>query len=426
VFPTQALSIRAFRNLWLGQAISQLGDAFYYVVFMFMVGQITGSSKMVGVTGAAEALPYLIFSAYAGVLADRLDRRNLMLYSDVFSGAVLVSFGLVVAVLPAVPGWTLVAIAFLLSCLRVFFMPAKNAAIPSLVPADMLMKANALSSITQSFAPMVGLFLSASVLALLYSWSKTWFFVAAIGVNAVSFFLSAAYIRLLPQIVPSREGEEKHPWLDFRQGLGYLKRHRVLRVFIVVNSLLGLMISPFFIVYVQANKEWFGGLPQTLCWFEFTFFAGLIVGSSLVAKFSHRRPGLGYSYALGVVGLCVAAMAVSRTLFLFCLWNVVCGLVVPFCDVPFMTYMQTAVEDNFRGRVSSVLNMARMGVVPLGMALGGFLVSTVGIVGAFLVMGFGMTGAALLGLASPDFRRAEIPDAPVLEASITHVTAEVA
>lgn len=429
MFPTQALSIRAFRNLWLGQAISQLGDAFYYVVFMFMVGKITGSSVMVGAAGTAEALPFLFFSGYAGVLADRLDRRKIMLTSDVVSGSILLALGGIVLFDASPPGWTLIATAFLLSCARAFFMPAKNAAIPSLVPPELLMKANALSSITQSAAPMLGLFLSAMVLGALWALSKTWFFLGAILVNALSFYLSAAYIRLLPAIVPDRGGEEKHPWTDFRQGLGYVKRHKVLRVFIVVNTVLGLMISPFFIVYVQANKEWFGGIPTTLIWFEFTFFAGLIAGSVIVAKFSHKRPGLGYSYALAVVGVSVAAMAYSRTFFLFCLWNVIAGLAIPFCDVPFMTYMQLAVDDTLRGRVSSVLNMTRMSIVPLGMAMGGILVAKVGVVGGFAVMGFGMALAALMGLASSSFRNAVIPDAPadaVVNAAIVEPAANVA
>jgi MFS family permease len=377
---------------------------------MFMVDKITGSSKMVGVCGAAEALPYLFFSGYAGVLADRLDRRQMMLLSDFISGLILVALAISVKAFPALPAWMLVSTAFLLSCVRVFFMPAKNAAIPVLVPTELLMKANALSSMTQSFAPMVGLFFSASLLGLLYHFSPSWAFIVAIGVNAMSFLVSAAYIRLLPKIVPNRADKEKHPWLEFRQGLGYLKRHRVLRVFIVVNMVMGLMVSPFFIVYIQANKEWFGGLPQTIAWFEFTFFAGLILGSGIVAKFSHRRPGLGYCYALAVVGLAIAAMAVSRTIFLFCLWNAVAGLAIPFCDVPFTTYMQLAVDDGLRGRVSSVINMTRMGVVPLGMAFGGFLVASFGLVGAFAVMGFGMTATALLSLTNADFRNSEIPE----------------
>ena len=411
MFPTQALSIRAFRNLWLGQAISQVGDAFYFVVFMFMVKKITGSAAMVGVVGAADTLPYLLAGAYAGVLADRIDRRRIMLASDLVSGAILLAFSLMVLFSGAPPVWALVATPFLLSMARVFFMPAKSAAIPVLVREDMLMQANALSNMTQTFMPLIGLAMSASVLGVLYSISREWFFLSAILVNAGSFLFSAGYIRLLPAVSPERKAEEKHPWVEFRQGLGYIRRHPVLRVFILVSTLMNLMISPFFVVYVESNAQWFGGKPQLLCLFEFTFFLGMVVSSGIVARFSHKRPGLGYIYSLVIVGLAVAAMAYSRTVFLFCLLNLIAGLALPFCDIPLTTYLQLEVEDGFRGRVNSVLNMARMGVMPMGMVMGAALVQRAGLVGAFLVMGLGMSFAAALGALSPAFRAAEIRSA---------------
>src|SRR5688500_12870764 len=89
MFRSDILAIKAFRNLWLGQAISQIGDAFYYASFMFMVEHITNSKPMVGYVGAAEALPFLLFGPYAGVVADRIDRRKIMLLSDIISGLTL-------------------------------------------------------------------------------------------------------------------------------------------------------------------------------------------------------------------------------------------------------------------------------------------------------------------------------------------------
>src|SRR5438874_4289515 len=272
VFPTQVLSIRAFRHLWAGQAISQFRDAFYYVVFAFMVAKLTGEPKMVGFVGAAETLPFLLFSAYAGVVADRLDRRRIMLLSDMLCGLALVLFAGLVISNSHPPTWTLLLTPFVLSCVRVFFIPAKNAAIPALVPEEMLLKANAFSSMTQSFMPLFGLALSASVLGVLYAISQTWFFVAAIAVNALSFFGSAYYVAKLPAVIPDRTDEEKHPLTEFVEGLRYIKRRKVIAIQIALGSLVNLMISPFFVVYVITNNKWFGGKPQTLSWCETVFF----------------------------------------------------------------------------------------------------------------------------------------------------------
>lgn len=407
----QVLRHRAFKNLWLGQAISQLGDAFYYVVFMFMVKKLTGSAAMVGLVGAVETLPFLLFSAYGGVLADRIDRRRIMLASDVLSGIVLVAFALAAFVFGRqLPVVLLVLAAFLMSSVRAFFLPAKNAAIPSVVPPDEIVQANSLSYMTQSWMPMIGLALSASVLGVLYGISEKWFFVAAIAVNAGSFFASAYYIKRLPELIPDREHpEERHPWEDFKQGIAYIKQRDTLRVLLILSVFMSLMISPFFVVFVEANDAWFGGKPQTLTWCEFTFFAGLIVGGLLVAKFNVRRPGLGYVWALAITGGSVAMMALSQNFWFFCLCNVIAGLAIPFCDIPINSYLQLTVDDAYRGRVNSALTMMRMGITPLGLGLAGGLVKSIGLVSMFAIMGLGMVLVALSGLASPAFRTSRMP-----------------
>src|SRR5580693_2693012 len=130
------LRIRPFRNLWLGQSISQIGDSLYYVAFMFMVKKVTGSSAMVGYTGALELAPYLLIGPYAGVIADRLDRRVIMLASDLLSALVLLVFSAALLTGVAPPAWGILLLAFLLSSVRCFFLPAKSAAIPALVPPE--------------------------------------------------------------------------------------------------------------------------------------------------------------------------------------------------------------------------------------------------------------------------------------------------
>ena len=117
---SDVLRIRPFRNLWLGQSISQIGDSLYYVAFMFMVKKVTGSSAMVGYTGALELAPYLLIGPYAGVLADRLDRRAIMLASDLLSALVLLGFSSVLIAGIAPPAWSILVLAFMLSAVRCF------------------------------------------------------------------------------------------------------------------------------------------------------------------------------------------------------------------------------------------------------------------------------------------------------------------
>jgi MFS transporter, DHA3 family, macrolide efflux protein len=434
---SEVLAIRPFRNLWLGQATSQVGDAFYYVIFMFMVERLTGSIAMVGYVGAAETLPFLLFSVTGGVAADRFDRRRIMLLSDLLSALALLLFAAVLLFNATPPIWTIFVTAFSLSTVRAFFMPAKNASIPALVPRELLLKANSVSAATQNVMPLLSLTLSMSVMATLYALSQRWFFLFAVLFNAVSFLGSAYFIAKLPKIVPQGEKVKMQPVKELREGLSYVRRRRELTVLLILQALMSLAISPFFVVYVAANKEWFGRLPTTLAMFEFCFFVGMIVSSLLVGRLNMRRPGQGFIWGLGITGLTVAAMALSPhvgsapgagrelspalgdllmvmasgSFLVFVVCNIAAGLAVPFAQVPIATYVQGTVSDNFRGRVTSLMTMVQMGVTPIGLSLGGLLIKSAGLGASFLFMGGGMVVAASLGLLDRSFRNMRLPEA---------------
>lgn len=408
---SEVLRIPAFRNLWLGQAISQLGDAFYYASFIFMVGYITRSPAMVGYVGAAEALPFLLFSPYAGVLADRMDRRVIMLLSDLLSAGALLALGLVLVIWGNPPVWVLFASAFTLSTIRSFFMPAKSAAIPAVVPAELVIKANSLSMTTQNVMPLIGLAFAASIMGVLFAASAKWFFFATVVVNAASFLGSAIFVAKMPAVVPRREEDHQaHPLADLRDGLRYIRSRHVLVVLLALSLLMNLMISPFFVVFVEANNTWFGGYPSTLGWLEFSFFLGMVLGSAIVGRANLRAVGLGYIWGLALVGLAVAGMAYSRNFIAFASWNVLCGIAIPFAQIPLSTFIQVTVPDGYRGRVNSALTMISMGAQPIGMSMGGILVEAVGIFYAFLSMGIGVALVSVAGLLDREFRQARLPD----------------
>lgn len=402
---SQLLSIRTFRDLWLGQAISQLGDSFYYVSFMFMVQKVTGSIAMVGYVGACETIPFLLFSLYGGVVADRIDRRNIMLASDLLSGLGLCLLGVLVWILGKPPVWSLLALPFLLSSVRSFFMPAKNAAIPSLAPKEALMAANAFSAMTQNVMPMIALSLSAGVLSLIYNQSPPLFLVSAVLLNSLSFFGSAWFIAKLPSLKPDRgRVVDSHPWADLKDGLRYIRSRHVLVVLLSVQTAVSLAISPFFVAYVAANNNWFGGKPQTLALCELMFFVGMVGGSSAVGKLNFDQPGKGFIYGAATVGLTVLAMAFSRIFPLFLFWNLAAGLGVPVIEIPVRVWIQQTVPDTYLGRVNSLMTMIQAGVAPLGLCLGGLFVAKAGISMMFFVMGGAMALAALTGLLDREFR----------------------
>lgn len=407
------LRLVAFRDLWLGQAISQLGDAFFFVAFMFMVKKVTGRDEMVGLVGALETIPYLLLGSYAGVLADRLDRKRIMLVSDIVCGLALVGFGAVIMVGGTPPIWALLVIPFLLSSVRCFFMPAKSAAIPTLVPANYLQQANAISMATANLMPMISLAISAAVLSYLYQFSPTLFYASTVLLNAASFFGSAYYINRLPAIMPEREKVEgQHPnvMADMKEGFRYLGTRHDMIVLTVMLAVFRLMVAPFFVVYLAANDKWFGGKPATITWFEFSFFVGMVAATAIAGKVKVKHPTQWFCFGLGMVGVTVGLMGISPHFWLFVLLNALAGLAIPFADVPIITYIQASVPNSYQGRVNSVRDMVATGVMPIGMGMAGILVQKAGLVAAFAVMGIGMSMACVVGLADRKFRNVVMPE----------------
>jgi len=404
----------AFRNLFIGQAISQVGDALYYVSFMFMVEKLTGNLAMVGYVGAAEVLPFLLFGPYAGVLADRLDRRKILLWSDIGSAIVLACLGLFALFRFPIPGEALIITGFMTATVRTFFFPAKNAAIPRLVAPKDLQNAFAISMGTQNLMFMAGTAFAATVMSAMYeNMTQQGFLLSLLVFNCMSFLGSAVFIAKLPAIKPDRQVAPQKASREFAQGLGFIVKRKDLMTLMGVGMLFGLCVAPFFVMYVAANKQWFGGGPSTLAWCEFAFFGGMIIGSWAVGRKSPKRVGISFITGAALVGVFVLCLAFSRNFYLFCWWNVACGLVVPFIDIPRQTYMQATVPDDFRGRVNSVATMTNFAVMPLGMAGAGQMLQKFGLVTMFIIMGAGMTFASLLGLLGKDFREAKLPEAGV-------------
>lgn len=425
----ELLGITGFRNLFVGQAISQLGDALYYLVFLFMVEKLTGDAKMVGLAGVAQTLPFLLFSLHAGVLADRMDRRVILLFADIASTIVLLAFAAVVWLDPTPPAWSLIATGALLSCVNVVFAPAKSAAIPNLVPESALNAANSLSMTVQSIMPLLGIGISGTLLAALYAIAPSYFFLAAVVLNALSFAISALYIarlpRLQPGVVASEAGESRasanaavsvtasvppNVWREMRDGLAYLRKKHVLLVLVILSALVSFAIAPFMVVYVKVNSAWFGGEYGTLALCEGSFFVGMIISGVFVGRANIQRPGLAWIWGIALIGVTVIFMAYSRNVWAFAFWNLIAGLGLPLASIPIMTYQQAVTDDAFRGRINSLVTMTNMGVQPLAIGLGGFALDKFGAFGMLWAMGAGMTLFALLGFADRPFRDAAMPE----------------
>lgn len=402
---------KGFRDLFLGQAVSQIGDALYYISFIFIVGKISGSDTTVGWMGASEVLPFALLSGYAGVMVDRWDRRLVLLYTDLFCGIALLQLSLYSFLRGSISLPSLFVIAILLACARCLFFPAKNAAIPRLVPPDQVTDAFAVSLGLQNVMMMAGTAISAGVLAALWKADKLVFFHSIVLLNATSFLVSAWFVAKMPKVEPQKEAHEEGHTASQQlvSGLNYIWNRKDLVTLMVTTLCFSLAVSPFMVTFNAANNRWFGGTPATLALSEFFFFGGMILGTWGVGKWRQTHPGRAFTCSLAIVGLSVVVMAFGTSFPLFAAANMMCGVAIPFGDVTIRSYLQLSVPDSFRGRVNSIQNSLWTIMMPIGMISAGGSITKFGIQSTFLGMGVLMALTFFVGLLGREFWNAKMP-----------------
>ena len=375
-----------FLRLWIGQGTSFLGDAVSMVALVVLVVQITGSASAVGGALLARLLP-TIASPLAGVIADRVDRRIVLVASDL-ARAVLV-LGLVFARDLA----TIYILIFLMGLARTIFNPTVRAAFPSVVGGGDLTRANALIAGTFSTSIMVGPALGGLL-------------VASIGVDAafladaVTYLISAILLSTVPLPHPRRESEEQTGFVrDLRSGFGYLLGARVPLAIVVGAFLTILTINATVPAEVFLAKETFGAGDAGYGLLVSLWGGGMVLGSALMAVLGGRiNLVLLYFVSIFVGALALAGTGLAPAFVLALGALTVEGVATGIDNVATDTILQERVPDAFLGRVFSIRFLGYSAGEALAYPAGGLLVDAVGPRSTYILAGIATAAAGLLVL----------------------------
>jgi MFS family permease len=414
----RVLAIPEFRRFWIGQTASTFGDAIYFIAFLFVAEKLTGNAMVVGLVGALSAIPYVVFAPLAGVLADRLDRRKIMVIGDSVSTIVTLALGLYALFSPSVSVVAICLAAFSLSTVNAFFNPARTAAVPALVPREYLIEANALTMASSQVISMISLALSTLLLGAIDKFFPQLFLPVTAFLNCFTFAVSAGFIATLPALKPGRdETESEKPQglaqkaseafqtglKDIKEGLRVLGHDPVMKIALLVNAAVSVSISGFMVVYVASNKLWFGGEFWRLGLIEFAFVFFMAVFSILAGRSLVKRPGPIYIYGTLALGLLVLLMVFGRNYWIFLILNALCGVALPYVWLTMNTYIQTAFKSHEIGRVSAAWLMVQQAAQPIGILLVGPSIEYLGLATTFAIMGAAIVLACLPGLLNRKF-----------------------
>ena len=361
---------RGFRQLWLGQVVSQLGDWFNTIAIYTIILHLTGSGRYIGLLMVARFLPSFVFGSLSGVLADRFSRRSIMIVSDLLRAVVVLGF---LFIRRADQLWLIYVLTVLQLALSTFFEPAKTAAIPSIVSDRELVSANAISSVTWSAMLTLG----AAVGGLVTDWFGT---DVAFVLDALTYLLSAALIASVR--VPKRTSREKHKLTVNRalgitetiEGIRYVKRRPRVLALLLVKPAWGLgggiltLLAVFGEKIFPFGKTAAGGIGVLFAARGIGTAVGPIVARRLSGEGKQRmQTWIGLAFLIGGVFYVTFGAATSLVVALIVLGVAHMGgsILWVFSTV----LLQRGVEDNFRGRVFA----AELALLTLTMAASNYV-----------------------------------------------------
>jgi MFS family permease len=381
-----------FWKLWSASAISNLGDGIGFIAYPWLASAVTRSPLLLAMVALAASLPWLLFSIPAGVIVDRLDRRKIVLFMDLFRGALTAVIAIGVFVLgdslvkpseltggATIPtNWPLylviVLCSFLLGIAEVLRDNSAQTLLPSLVKKEHLEKANGRLSIIE---PLMGTFIGPPVGSFLVAIA----FFVPIFFDSVSFFASVALLALIPgtfKTVHNNElhGERPHWRADLKTGMVWLWNQKFLRTLAAALSLQNLLAAMTTATFILFAQEVLNTTPLAFAIMATGGAVGGILGGTLASRISKRfGPGPSVSAAMFVMGTMqlatgfathwIMVWAFTATMIFFAiLWNVVT-----------VSFRQRVIPGHLFGRVNSVYRFLSWGVLPIGTFIGGMTVT---------------------------------------------------
>ena len=386
----RSLRSRNFRLYFAGQSISLVGTWMQQVAMSWLVYRMTGSAFLLGVVSFMGQIPTFLLAPVAGVLADRWDRRRLLISTQALSmlQAALLAF---VVLADIVQVWHIIALSLILGLINTFDIPARQSFFVEILDnRDDLGNAIALNSSMFNSARLIG----PSIAGLL---------VAAFGEGTCFILNSFSYLAVLIaltaiRIKPKQPRQEKrHIIHELREGFSYAFGFAPIRGILLLMALVSLMGMPYTIMMPVFAREILHGNAQTYGFLMAASGCGALVSTIYLAS---RKSVLGLGKlivrATIIFGIGLCSFSLSASLPLSILILTLTGFGSMALIASSNTILQTIVDDDKRGRIMSLFTMSFIGMAPFGSLIAGTITNTLGVRMTFLTGGVSCLAGGLI------------------------------
>jgi len=400
--PVAALRHRDFSIYWSGSVVSQVGSQFTTVAMAWQIYELTNSPLQLGLLGLARGAPMLVLLLFGGMLADAMNRRHLMMVTQI--GQMFVSASLaLMTLLGRISPPVLYTASLFLALFSSLEQPARTAIIPNLVPRDDLSNALALSGTQRHVATIVG----PSLAGLLLARSGPTLCYAVDAISWLAMLAALAMMRPLPQVAGGRGAVSMRA---LREGVEFVWTHPVILSMMALDFGQNFFGSGRALLPVYA-RDILGVGPQGLgLLYSATSAGALVMGVVMSVRGPVQRPGVWVLVSVSIYGVFTTLFGVSRFFWLSFLMLAGAGAANTVSFVLRNTINQLVTPDDIRGRVTSVNSMFTNTGPQLGQFEAGALASAIGPVGATALGGLLVTSIAAGLAAVGSVRRFEVRD----------------
>ena len=393
--PPHPLKNSRFRRLWIGSAISLLGDQFYLIALPWVVLQITNSAVAMGTILMAASIPRAVLMLMGGAVADRLSPRSILLGTAVGRTIVVGAVGALLW-FRVLQTWELYVLGLAFGVADAFSLPASSAFMPSIVGREQLVAANSVMQTTVQLTTIAG---SAPAGLVIKTLGAAWAFV----IDAISFLFIIAALWSLPD--PPRAASRKKPamWHSVLEGIRYVRQDGALSSLILLAAMLNVCISgPMTVGLAYMAKTRFGS-PAAFGVAVSALAAGGLAGALTAGLVKVKRRGVLLLVASAMIGVCLAALGFLYQLAAIAALLVVMAACAAVTNIHLASWIQGRVDLAVRGRVISVLMLSAIGLQPISLAGAGLLAAW-NLTGMFLVAAVALLTTTIAGAMRPSVR----------------------
>jgi len=383
---------KQFGAVAVSQAFTLLGSAAVQFAVIWWLTIETGSAVTLALATIAAFVPNMLLGPFAGVWIDRYNRRTVMIAADILVAVSSTILGVAFFVAGSPPLWFVFMILTLRGLGMMFHTPAMQAAVPMLVPTEMLTKAGGWASMINSLASMLGPVLGATLMNLLPV-----AYVMLIDILGATFAIVCLLFVKIPDIPQS--GEKVRLISDMKQGLAAMRKNKPLVALFPSNIAMNILLMPLMSLFPLLVRTHFAGTAWHNGAAEVLFAGGLLASSIIIGVWG----GMKKRFLMAMLAIALAGIASTlsglpgQSFWIFLICCLLMGGAGTFIQVPCMAYIQETIAPQMMGKVFALLMTAMTWSMPFGLLIAGPISESIGVSWWFVWSGIGLVTIAVAG-----------------------------